>query len=68
MLIAFEGKMDRWLWEILTGEISPEAFPKGSRARHDAIVRRRVGMPLLNTIKPKDLGTAFIPHKHVKVI
>ena len=63
MLIAFEGRMDRWLWETLTGDISPETFPKGSRARHDAIVRRRVGMPLLNTIKPKDLGTAFIPHK-----
>ena len=63
MLIAFEGVIDRWLWEALTGEEAADSLKLGSQERHDAFVRRRVGIPLLNTIKPKDLSTAFAPHK-----
>ena len=63
MQIAFEGVIDRWLWEVLTGETPADSLGLGSQNRHNALVRRRVGMPLLNTIKPKDLSVAFAPHK-----
>ena len=52
MKIAFGLVLEQWLWSALSGKPPVESLPVGSRERHDAQLRRRAGMTLLDTIKP----------------